>query len=404
VLHSGRRWWYQPQAVRSERSGLIATQAVWFLSRLLRCHGYDHTSLETMIGTAVTTSSWRVGDVVSPSEVTNSVLSPDSSSCLIGRIVTETPHSSTPSTHNPQSGTVVVEFVGRAFANALGIKPPGLASVSTPSVETRRVRVSKLLHTSELHGCQPISQGDTMDVDSDHEENVEGRNEDLVQAKNHFGGPAREKILADIEAVGRLEQSAIESLTKECRKSSDALASLFSAGLPDAVMSAIDIAERQMNSLEAKDDLAEKLAAVGDLANAIAEQLFGDRKDSTREIDAEPIVSQRQELLQNVPRSLRNQQSSRVDSRNGVHDSVEVRRDLATGGDSDDADVPSQQRRNMLMSLMSRASHRRNAGSFLSDLAEAGIESFAHPRGIGNVNGGSPFDYGITSSFCATAK
>ena len=80
-----------------------------------------------------------------------------------------------------------------------------------------------------------------------------------------------EKVMSDIEGVSRLERSAIDSLAKECRKSSDALASLFSAGLPDAIMSAICVAERQMNSLEPREDLSEKLAAVGDLANAITE-------------------------------------------------------------------------------------------------------------------------------------
>ncbi len=67
VLFNGRRWWYQPHALISERSGLIEPPAVRFLVDILRSHGYD-SNLDPLWGNPVTADSWKVGDFVIISE------------------------------------------------------------------------------------------------------------------------------------------------------------------------------------------------------------------------------------------------------------------------------------------------------------------------------------------------
>lgn len=410
VLHSGRRWWYQPQAILSERSGLIASPAVWFLSGLLRSHGYNHTALEAMVGKVVTPSSWRIGDIVTPKnasviETTTKLVTFSTDSLMIGRVVAENPGPSPLVPHSRPSGTVAVEFVCQAFADAVGIKSTGLSPGSAPILETRRVRTTKLVHSTELHGSLLNAKARLSACVNDGEkDSVEM--EDSVSAadssKSHelHAALVSEKVVSDIEGVSRLERSAIDSLVKECRKSSDALASLFSAGLPDAIMSAICVAERQMNSLEPREDLSEKLAAVGDLANAITEQLFGEsiRTQEPDEMETEIIGRQRPASLQNLPRNYRNR-TAQGGHGLGARDSAaalrEAEREEERGGESQGLESSLQQRRNMILSLMSRASRRSNAGAFLNDMAEAGIESLGQlPPPLGPMRGVPPFVFG----------
>ena len=66
VIFNGRRWWYQPQALLSERSGLVETAGVWFVRRLLRAHGYNPTTLESLRGHSLLEFPPQAGDVVVP--------------------------------------------------------------------------------------------------------------------------------------------------------------------------------------------------------------------------------------------------------------------------------------------------------------------------------------------------
>lgn len=397
MFHSGRRWWYQPQAILSERSGLVESPGVWFLNGVLRSHGYDHTTLETLVGKSVTPTSWRVGDIVAPRSSSIDEAGKESETesvdpLVIGRVVVEAPGpSSSPlAPYSRHSGNVVVEFISREFADAVGITATGLSSGSPPAIETRKVQTSKLIHSTELHGSLRVrsAQGPLYAGGSDYEvksvavENTAtctlNSSKDSTVKLEPLAASVSEKILSDIEAVSRLDRSAIDSLTKECRKSSEALASLFSAGMPEAMMSAICVAERQMNSLEPRDDLSEKLTAVGDLANSISEQLFCDLRCTQEmdEMDTESIVSQpmsTHNLLLNERKLL-----SYGDRRSRSRDSLarsETETEEEREGESQGM-VPSlQQRRNMLLSLVSRASRRNNAAAFLNDMAESDIDS-----------------------------
>ena len=87
-----------------------------------------------------------------------------------------------------------------------------------------------------------------------------------------LSAPVGDKLQTEIAVVGWLEQSAIDSVAKECKENSDALESLFSAGLPEAVISAIDVAAKQMNSLDPREDAFEEIAVIGVPVTAIAKK------------------------------------------------------------------------------------------------------------------------------------
>ena len=95
-----------------------------------------------------------------------------------------------------------------------------------------------------------------------------------VELSSSVSAPVGEKLQSEIAGVSQLKQSAIDAVAKECKKSSDALATLFSAGLPEVVGQAIDVAAKQLNSLEPREDLFEKIASIGVLLTAIAEKLY----------------------------------------------------------------------------------------------------------------------------------
>lgn len=50
---------------------------------------------------------------------------------------------------------------------------------------------------------------------------------------------------SDIAGVARLDGHAIDSIAKECKKSPESLANVFSSGLPGALLSATEVAESQ---------------------------------------------------------------------------------------------------------------------------------------------------------------
>jgi len=422
VLFGGRRWWYQSQAILSERSRLIDSPGVWFLCGLLRSHGYDHTTLRSMVGKPVTSTSWRVGDVVAPKKTpaseakegeVNAMENDMSSGSLIGHIVPETPGGASPSALSSQSrssGTVVVEFTSRAFADAVGLKSTGVSSDSKFTIETRRVRTSKLVHAGVV--CrrsvelQRTGENKTDDAMETEDSKPSAATEVLSSESEEVAASVSEKSQSDIAALSILESSAIDALAKECRKSPEALASLFSAGLPDAILSAIRSAERQMNTLEPRDDLSEKLAGIGALVNSIADQLFGDpvSVQSRDELAAEPAVAPRPE--RSSPNPVRISQASSRSGRGSLAREVLARREARRAQNQDDSQnlaASLQQRRNMLLSLMSRAGRRSNAGAFLNDMVDAldaprdySLDQL--PPSMASVRGMHPFVFGAPSA------
>jgi hypothetical protein len=370
VLHLGRRWWYQPQALISENSGLVESPGVWFIRQILVSHCYDHTTLQNMSGKPLTPTSWHVGDVVAPINLSrNNHNEEQYSEQILGRIVVDSPApSSALNLPSPDSTSVLVEYTSKAFAEAVGIKPSGIPE-SEILLEMRRVNLSKLArapfrimgnklanNVKELHGGETQSAPDDM------------------EPEEIFSVAVSEKIQSEINSLARFEKSGIDSVTKECRKSSAALASMFSAGLPDALQSAMSAAERQMNSLEPREDLADKLSATGELAHSIADQLFSDsvsipekdEMDTESESSGRPTSSQHLNPEQNFP-SQNYRGGFLMDSRPDLR----AREERA-------AEISSlQQRRNMLLSLMSRAGRRSNASAFLNEMAEIGADPLA---------------------------
>ena len=397
MLHSGRRWWYHVQAIISEKSGLIESPIVWFLRGILRSHGFDSTSLTSFVAKSVTPQSWRVGDIVThkcsvpqPTSKKVNTMSSEPSS-MIGHIVLETSKvpSSTSITANRQSNTVAVEFISRDFAEAVGVK---LSSSTTMSIETRRVKTSKLVHTTDIHGNNfrfPATLYAGVKLDDDLlAQDVEG----LLDPIELFSTSVNEQVLLNIEAMRCLDRQAIDSLSRQCRKSSDTLASMFAAGLPDAIMEAMCIVERQMNSLEPKDDLPDNLKTLGNLATALTEQLYGNSLQNDHDdIDIDVNEAPKSTPWQNAPRNVQNREQVRSNVNNVAQ--REILREDDRRGDSQFLASSLQQRQNLLLSLMSRAS--RANGHDANDMGEVVIEPFGHiPRALAQTRTSSPFRLG----------
>ena len=373
----------------SERSGLIDSAAVWFLSTLLRAHAYDATTLETMQGKQVTTSSWLIGDVVVPKKSREDATSTDAPvGAWCGRVVPESHSSRTPCTpHSRDAGTILIEFVGGAFAQSVGLKLSGTGSSDQAhTLFVRRVRASKLLHSSApryLDYCIPDSLIESGDVCN------EGSTERVSVVS-----PVRERLFSEISAVGRLEQSAIELIAKECKRNPEALPGLFGAGLPSAVLSAVDIAAKQTNSLEPREDLSEKITAIGVLMKIISEKLFSDDSDvecdsSEEEVDNESIssdhghFSSQQLMFAGGDNAARAMSASRRGNINDMASNIDI------------VDSSLHQRRGMLSALLSR-SERHRGGSSIHELSERRRLmdlDVARPFGVGS----RPFVFGLAA-------
>jgi hypothetical protein len=392
----------------SERSSLIESPGVWFLRRTLRSHSYDHTNLESLDCKQVTSSSWCVGDVVIPKKTGKGTVSgsaENSAGACFGRIVAEA-SSSAPSlvSHSRDAGTVAVEYVNRSFAEATGVVA-GSSSESLAVHDTRRMRASKLLHSSVFYDGRKSGSSQPSDEDEVPREATEDfmESDDTSDSKVESDNSSppysvTNKERSELIALSHLERSAIESVRKECQRNPDSLASLFSAGLPDAILAAIDVAEKQMNSLEPREDLTEKISAVGELALFVADQLFSPAQGK-RPVDAEADETT---VRENAPASRsRRAGTERLSyhSRRLSQEAVvrrEARRQEERAADPQGAGGSLQQRRSMLLSLMSRA--RRSNASYINEIMDRSngglardfpLEQIAPPLGF--MRGGQAF-------------
>jgi hypothetical protein len=185
-----------------------------------------------------------------------------------------------------------------------------------------------------------------------------------------------DKVMSDLKKMMRLDVSAIESVMKECKKNHAALSSLFAAGLPDVVMTAVDSAFKMLGKSDEGDEkFSEAISALGRLAVVIVEQLFPDARgnpsDSSDTAESQPIVddtlpeeeksNQGDEEMQDLPRLLpRNDElearSLRLSDAALMQEAGDTRRLSSL-----------QQRRSMLLALMSRA-RRNSSGSSMNDI------------------------------------
>lgn len=408
ALFNGRRWWYQPQAVMSERSLLIESPGVWFLRKILRSHSYDHIDLESLVGKQVTSSSWCFGDVVIPKKTGKDTVSESAENSMgacFGRIVAE-PSTAAPSlvSHSRDVGTVAVEFVNRSFAKATGVVVRS-SSESFAVLDSRRMRASKLLHSSTLYdghksvSRQPIGENEVpREATEDFMEADDASDSKVESDKNCPKSSVTDKARSELIALSRLERSAIESVRKECQRNPDSLASLFSAGLPDSILAAIDVGEKQMNSLEPREDLTEKISAVGELALLVADQLFSPSQGK-RLLDAEADETTANQYEPASRSSMAGTDRLSHHSRRLSQEAAirrEVRRQEERTSDPQGAGASLQQRRSMLLSLMTRA--RRSNTSYINEIMDRSngglardfpLEQIAPPLGF--MRGGQAF-------------
>jgi hypothetical protein len=343
VVFNGRRWWYQPQALLSERSGLVESPAVRLIINILRSHGYS-SMVEPIWGQPVTSETWKIGDLVVPVSSTAAGYKDD---CGLGRIVADS------SSHRRDSGLVTVDF-----ASARG--------------GPKRVKVGNLLHTTFYHGVsvlgaesQPDNEDGCVFQDAPSEE------EEDDDSSSSPSPTVNATLLKNISGVSQLDKTAMTSLLKEC-KTSASLAGLFAAGLPDAILSGMDHAC-------IRDCDATSLSVLGNLSVAVARQLFnsGDTTTATTTTTSSAttaISPSSPPVEENIAtnggdaegdNTSHNSHSSR--GRDFISNSVNVRdliRDLGSGA---------EQRRGVLLALM--------ASARMSDESSRGSEDGTMARG-----------------------
>jgi hypothetical protein len=302
-----------------------------------------------------------VGDFVRPKADRRSTT--DLPPCVFGRVVADMTGPGSGAPRSRDAGTVAVEFVDRSFAEAGGLSSP-VSSDASPVLETRRARQNKLVYSScsDIVSCF-IREDVTSMYNSDQEESI-----NKESSMNGLLG-------AKIKAVSRLDRSAIDSIAKECKGSAETLARLFSAGLPEAIISAIDVAENDMNQLNPPEDLSEKIFLVGKLALVIAGQLFRVAKDfgiatggSDEGFDVPP--DERSALAHSLRSTGSGIARTNASRRNRVREVIARREAFINeeqnfASSSQNSNDLLQQRRNILLTLMSRA--RRGDPSFFTD-------------------------------------
>lgn len=334
-----------------ERSGLIESPAVWFLRKILRSHGYDHKTLACLWGEPVTSSSWCVGDFVIPKDIENQA----DSDKAFGRIVADAVNDGSFSlgSQSRESGQVAVSFTSRAFGDAVGLTP---SEDGTKAIETRRVHTTKLLYCSPFHYSIVGGENEkpkAMDLDED---------DDTRPVSN-----LSEKVAEDIAKLVHLDKAAIENVTKECSRSTESLAAMFSNGLPGSVLAAVDQAYRALDTPEPKDDLPDRVDALCGLVKSVAEELFVDA--SPPAVPPPPVRTTRSRAAQESRRQARpRRESSSAPSNNNESALASLR----------------QQRRSVLMNLVARA--RRGQGtSFLNQFLEVSGGGLQAERALGQL-------------------
>lgn len=258
---------------------------------------------------------------------------------------------------------VVVESIHPAFGSD-SAESPRQSSASPVTLFAHAFPKNSLEYTSIFHGSgiNCSSEVESMKIDTFAPEEKIGDSVESVSSK----------VQADLAGVARLCGSSLESITKECKKNSEALANVFSAGLPDALLRASETAERQMRSLEPREDLPERIASVGSLTLYIAEQLFieqcrrpepgpsaGDGPSPDDEAPPQQLRSRRGTSRHNASISSRRSRTAALAE--------------AEQQGSDGLVASLQQRRGLLLSLMSRSRGASGAGD------GSGIEDALNP-------------------------
>lgn len=408
VLYGGRRWWYQPQAVVSERSGLIESSAVWWLHQILRVHGFDH-NLEYLVGKPVTSSSWEFGDIVVPSkistEMTDERLPEGAMESAVGRIVASASHYKSggppPETEpsDKKAGTVLVEYVNERFIELAGLSTA--ANATKQMLKTRRVNLSDLVHSTVFHGVDVFKNASSGQEKPCRSGDFHTDMIDVVPFSVSPEDIVSDKIKKDIESIAKLDARAIEAIASECKKNPGSLASLFAVGLHDEVVLALENAMDKAVKVGPKESLSQTVEALGALTVCICKRLFpqqgssNDDDDSNKKedalVDVDPLDVDDEMDEASVGAS--EQQNNPA----GEFVSGLVERGLGEPSQVAGRLSSLQQRRSVLLALMSRA--RRNGGA-LNDLSERENDAM----GLRQVMPGMPpFGHGVAGNLFSGA-
>lgn len=394
VLFGGRRWWYQPQAVVPERGGLIESPAVWFVSRILRTHGFDHTTLESYVGNVVTSESWQFGDIVVPRKLS---LEADISSAdsVCGRIVPSesiyckrpSPFA-TPELVGRKSKTVLVEYVNKKFSELVGLAPDLYSDESSVQLQTCRVRVSELVYSTVFHGSFVFEKtssglGRPKRLDWCHPASLHGIDSTsfCLSPQDVVGSNTKK----DVAGIAELDVRAIESVTKECRNHPGSLASLFAVGLPGAIITAIEKTKEKAEKEEPKEQQSQVVEALGALLFCVSTTLFSslDASSDSDKKKADIVGGSTNPTSGDADDSM--EEASSIDlsgNQSNIAEEVGAANSRVLGDPSRSARLSSlQERRNVLLALMSRArrGNARGAGS-LNELAERDADDMGSLR------------------------
>jgi len=251
-------WWYQPQALVGEKSGLTDSPGVWFLKRVLRSHGYDYRTLRLLVGNQVSTSSWQVGDLVVPKKLPRENCNEKAEHGIdeaVGRIISESSTSGSSATRSRVTGSVMVEFVSGTFAEGASIQVGASLKEKSFSLESRRVPTSRLVHTSAFHGIDAAQKPRAASLAARSRKHGRGESKSMDLddiSSTHSGDFADDhsidgSVLSDLQGMKYLDATAIERIIKECDKTSTSLNSLFEAKLPTIALQALDCVQKNIH-------------------------------------------------------------------------------------------------------------------------------------------------------------
>mmetsp|Transcript_36670 Transcript_36670/g.88593 ORF Transcript_36670/g.88593 Transcript_36670/m.88593 type:complete len:2896 (+) Transcript_36670:158-8845(+) len=373
VLHDSRRWWYQPQAIVSEKSGLTDSPGVWFLKRTLRAHGYDPKTLQLIVGDQVTSSSWNVGDIVIPKKMARKMPRdrtpyPRFVETSLGRITAvesnSSPHSV--SSRGRISGSVLVEFCNRSFAEAVSVSVGASQLEKEFALDTRRIPYSKLMHSSVVHG---------LDVEKSRGSSVARSTPDDVlmldslsakdDGNNDHG--ISESTKSDLQMMGFLDTSAIGRIVKICSKNPNSLYGLFQAGLPKYALEAMRCAKKCVERTGSNETVSHAISNLARLAIIVAEQIFPDEcgaKSEAGQVGEEEVEANQPPISSTTRRRISS--GSRQASNDNISGPARSLRAAVRSSEGLGESMSRQERRRMLLSLMSSemdAADYRIAGS-----------------------------------------
>eukprot|EP00934_Nitzschia_sp_Nitz4_P003384 Nitzschia sp. Nitz4//scaffold92_size79448//25933//35941//NITZ4_005388-RA/size79448-processed-gene-0.72-mRNA-1//-1//CDS//3329560177//3374//frame0 len=330
VLHNNRRWYYQSHALVNEASGLISSPGVWFIKRVLRAHGFDPYTLESLAGQSLSTGSWRLGDLVAPKKLASND-SPVSFENT-GRIVSDhLAPKDKPRSSGQDHGTVSVEYVSKEFAEACRVE-------NKEGIQSKTISISRFCFASP-----PL--GDRI-----------GEKESIGMLT---GGGISDKVLTDLENIGNLDPGAISAITKECKKNTTTLAYLFEQGLAEEVEKACNRLFEKRSGKEI-ESLAPAISALGSLALVAFQKAFpenqGAQPASEQSSTEEKLASAAMYAAEDyyVQRNIE-QHTTRGQSAHRTHEIQRARVAQVL-----------EQRRNMLLSLVSQS--RTNPSSLTAFL------------------------------------